>query len=43
MANEGIADLHLHTVYSDGGHFNSVGNLIIAAEVIGALGVKLPG
>jgi hypothetical protein len=32
-----------HTVYSDGGHFNSVGSLIIAAEVIGALGVELPG
>jgi lysophospholipase L1-like esterase len=32
-----------HTVYSDGGHFNSVGNLIIAAEVIGALGIALPG
>ncbi len=28
-----------HTVYSDGGHFNSVGNVIIAAEALRALGV----
>jgi lysophospholipase L1-like esterase len=32
-----------HTVYSDGGHFNSVGNTIIAAEALRALGVRLAG
>jgi lysophospholipase L1-like esterase len=32
-----------HTVYSDGGHFNAVGNLIIAAEALRALGVGLAG
>lgn len=32
-----------HTVYSDGGHFNPVGNLIIAAEALRALGVDLAG
>ena len=32
-----------HTVYSDGGHFNSVGNLIIAAEALRALGVVVAG
>jgi len=30
-----------HVVYSDGGHFNAVGNLIIAAEVLRALGFGL--
>jgi lysophospholipase L1-like esterase len=29
-----------HTVYSDGGHFNAVGNMIIAGEVLRALGVQ---
>lgn len=28
-----------HTVYSDGGHLNAVGNIILAGEVIKALGV----
>jgi lysophospholipase L1-like esterase len=32
-----------HTIYSDGGHFNSVGSLIIAAEVLHALGVSMAG
>jgi len=32
-----------HTVYSDGGHFNAVGNVIIAAEALRALGVDLTG
>ena len=32
-----------HTIYSDGGHFNPVGNLIIAAEVLRALGIELAG
>jgi len=27
-----------HTVYSDGGHYNSVGNIIIAGEVLRAFG-----
>ena len=28
-----------NTVYSDGGHLNAVGNIILADEVIKALGV----
>lgn len=31
----------LHTIYSDGGHLNSVGSMIVAMEVIHALGIDL--
>jgi lysophospholipase L1-like esterase len=30
----------IHTVYSDGGHFNTIGNRIIAAELLDAFGVQ---
>lgn len=29
----------LHTIYSDGGHLNAVGSLIVATQVLAALGV----
>ena len=31
----------LHTVYSDGGHLNAIGSMIVAMEVVRALGVDL--
>ena len=34
----------LHTIFSDGGHFNEVANQILATEIIRALGaIELPG
>ncbi|MFO7958189.1 MAG: SGNH/GDSL hydrolase family protein [Candidatus Brocadiia bacterium] len=37
-AEELYEQAEIHTVYSDGGHFNAVGNTIIAAAVLAALG-----
>lgn len=31
-----------HTFYSDGGHFNALGNLVLAGEVLRAFGVVCP-
>jgi len=42
-ARELYKQSNAHTIYSDGGHFNPVGNLIIAGEVLRALGVDLTG
>ncbi|MEI6520623.1 MAG: SGNH/GDSL hydrolase family protein [bacterium] len=34
-----MKELHeLHTIYSDGGHYNAVGNMIIAGEIMQAFG-----
>ncbi len=34
-----LKELHeLHTIYSDGGHYNAVGNMIIAGEIMQAFG-----
>jgi lysophospholipase L1-like esterase len=33
----------LHTIYGDGGHFNAVGNLIIAGEILRVFGIVTPG
>lgn len=32
-----------HTLYADGGHFNAVGNLIVAGEILRVFGVVSPG
>ncbi len=35
-----LKDLHeLHTIYSDGGHYNAVGNMIIAGEMLRVFGI----
>ncbi len=43
-AGELYRECDLHTIYSDGGHLNEVGNQIVATEVLVALGaMEIPG
>ncbi len=37
------AQCALHTIYGDGGHFNALGNLILAGEMLRLFGVVCPG